>query len=266
MAIAPVLPWRKASAELLRNRLFWPAWLRRRPAIVVAGPSRSRRAGARCSRSASAGSPAGSALRQLVLATRRQGWRGLVGRANGGMIVHLGVIIIAVALAAQTSYQHSAEFQLSPGETASFEGHRFTFVEQVVEDTPAALVLKARIQIDDGVVHAPARQQYKVRGDVIATPSVRTGLTGDVYLTLLKPATDADPRVTFGVRLMPLSLWLWIGGGLLAVGTVLAAFPGRRRRRPTDPVSAPIRSAELAERAGEAPDLVGVPRLGSADA
>ena len=27
MAIAPVLPWRKASAELLRHRLFWPACL-----------------------------------------------------------------------------------------------------------------------------------------------------------------------------------------------------------------------------------------------
>ena len=26
----------------------------------------------------------------------------------------------------------------------------------------------------------------------------------------------------------------------MAVGTVLAAFPGSRRRRPTDPVSAPI--------------------------
>ena len=26
MCIAPVLPWRKASGELLRQRLFWPAW------------------------------------------------------------------------------------------------------------------------------------------------------------------------------------------------------------------------------------------------
>ncbi|MBA3982244.1 MAG: heme lyase CcmF/NrfE family subunit, partial [Acidimicrobiia bacterium] len=26
MAMAPVLPWRKASGELLRDRLFWPAW------------------------------------------------------------------------------------------------------------------------------------------------------------------------------------------------------------------------------------------------
>ena len=42
-----------------------------------------------------------SAVRQLVLATRRQGWRGLVGRANGGMIVHIGVVFIAVGVRGQ---------------------------------------------------------------------------------------------------------------------------------------------------------------------
>jgi cytochrome c-type biogenesis protein CcmF len=34
-------------------------------------------------------------------------------------------------------------------------------------------------------------------------------------------------------------LWLWVGGILMAFGTLLAAFPGRRRD-PTDPVSAPV--------------------------
>ncbi|MEL6893405.1 MAG: heme lyase CcmF/NrfE family subunit, partial [Actinomycetota bacterium] len=42
------------------------------------------------------------------------------------------------------------------------------------------------------------------------------------------------------VFVKPMILWLWIGGGLMAVGTLLAAFPGTRRRRAIDPVSAPI--------------------------
>ena len=103
----------------------------------------------------------------------------------------------------------------------------------------------------------------------MATPSVRTGLTQDIYLTLLKPSSAADDHVTFGVRLMPLTLWLWVGGLLVAVGTVLAAFPGRRRRRPTDPVSAPIRVDVATTPDADAADLLGVPRagrrLGSAD-
>jgi cytochrome c-type biogenesis protein CcmF len=33
---------------------------------------------------------------------------------------------------------------------------------------------------------------------------------------------------------------LWIGGAIMALGTMLAAFPGSRRRLAIDPVSAPI--------------------------
>ena len=73
----------------------------------------------------------------------------------------------------------------------------------------------------------------------MSTPSVRTGVTGDVYLTLEPGATPGADTATIRVFIKPLILWLWIGGGLMAIGTLLAAFPGRRRR-PTDPVSAPI--------------------------
>ena len=107
MAVAPVLPWRKASTELLRDRLFWPAWCGAAAlaVAVVAGAD----GWAPLVAFGLAGFAAGAALRQLVLATRRQGWRGLVGRANGGMIVHLGVILIAVALVASNGYTKSAE-------------------------------------------------------------------------------------------------------------------------------------------------------------
>jgi cytochrome c-type biogenesis protein CcmF len=55
-----------------------------------------------------------------------------------------------------------------------------------------------------------------------------------------------------GVIVQPLILWLWIGGIVIAIGTVLAAWPGRRRR-PTAPVSAPVE----AETAGPPPEPVG---------
>jgi cytochrome c-type biogenesis protein CcmF len=60
-----------------------------------------------------------------------------------------------------------------------------------------------------------------------------------VYLTLLEvPETEGDP-VTIRVILQPMVTWLWIGGIMMAAGTALAAFPGRRRR-PTQPVSEPV--------------------------
>ena len=42
MAVAPVLPWRTASRELLRDRLFWPAWCGAGALILGAGHGRGR--------------------------------------------------------------------------------------------------------------------------------------------------------------------------------------------------------------------------------
>jgi cytochrome c-type biogenesis protein CcmF len=61
-------------------------------------------------------------------------------------------------------------------------------------------------------------------------------LASDVYLTLEPPVRPGSDTARIKVFIKPLLLWLWIGGGLMALGTVLAAFPGRRRK-PTAPTS-----------------------------
>jgi cytochrome c-type biogenesis protein CcmF len=249
MAIAPVLPWRKASGELLRERLYWPAWAG--TASLVLAVLLGADGFAPLLAFGLGGFAAGSALRQLALATRRQGWRGLVGRVNGGMVVHLGVIVVAVALTALQSYQRIGEFTLAPGETATFAGHTFTYEGAVTESRAAREDRIARIRVDDGAVYEPAQRAYRESGEIIGSPSVKTGLTGDIYLTLEQPVPVADTDAArIKVLIMPLTIWLWIGGGLMLAGTVLAAAPGRRRR-PTDPVSAPIALD------APAPELVG---------
>jgi cytochrome c-type biogenesis protein CcmF len=52
-------------------------------------------------------------------------------------------------------------------------------------------------------------------------------------------------RITLAVRVNPLILWLWIGGLVMALGTILALAPRLRRRvRPVvAPVVAPAGSA-----------------------
>jgi cytochrome c-type biogenesis protein CcmF len=57
----------------------------------------------------------------------------------------------------------------------------------------------------------------------------------------LEPSVRFDrPEAPVKIFIKPLIIWLWIGGMMMAAGTVLAGFPGRRRRVPTDPVSAPV--------------------------
>jgi cytochrome c-type biogenesis protein CcmF len=240
MAIAPVLPWRKASGELLRTRLLVPAWCG--AAVLVIAVALGARGPGPLLAFALAGFAAGSAGRQLVLATRRQGWRGLVGRANGGMVVHLGVVLIAVAFAASSSYVRQGEFRLLPGESATIAGHTVTFEGTNVEQLPERISTSAQIRIDGGPVYEPSLNQYRSQGQVIGEPSVRPSLVADVYLTLVD-ASAADGRATIRVVIEPMVSWLWIGGAVIGLGTLLALFPGRARRRPTAPTSAPVAGA-----------------------
>ena len=243
MCIAPVLPWRKASGELLATRLFWPAWggiaaLAFSVGVGATGlaPLLTFTLG---------GFAGGAALRQLVLATRRQGLRGLVGRANGGMVVHIGVILIAVALAASNSYTHSQELLLKQGVVATFDGHTFELTGFKTESDDRSTVVAALIRVDGGKSYAPAITKFKSMGTNIGTPSVKSSFVKDIYLTVEPPIKVSSKTVKIKVFIKPMVMWLWIGGGLMGVGTLLSAFPGRRRK-PTDATSAPVPSEAVA--------------------
>ena len=239
MAIAPVLPWRKASTELLRDRLFWPAWAG--AGALVFSVAVGATGWAPLVAFALAGFAAGAAVRQIAIATRRQGWRGFVGRANGGMVVHIGVIMIAVALASSNSFTHATRLQLEQNVVQEWSGHTFERTS-LTENTSQAgqSALEARVVLDGSKTIVPAITTYLNIGLDVPTPGVRTGLTNDVYLTLEQGSKPGDTSVSIQAFVRPMILWLWIGGLVMAVGTLLAAFPGNKRRRATDPVSAPI--------------------------
>ena len=114
MAVAPALPWRATSGEVLRHRLLVPAWVGAAHDGRRGGRS-ARAASRRCSRTGSARSrpPAssGSSCSACAAGAGRSASRAPValGRATrsnprlyGGLVVHIGVVLIAVVLAASS--------------------------------------------------------------------------------------------------------------------------------------------------------------------
>ncbi|MDQ3569115.1 MAG: heme lyase CcmF/NrfE family subunit [Actinomycetota bacterium] len=240
MAVAPVLPWRKGSGELLAQRLRWPAALA--TAAVVGCVALGLRGLAPLLAFGLGAFAAGTAGRHLVLSFRRHGWRGLLGRSNGGMVVHLGVVVIAVAFAASSSYGHRGELRLVPGQTATFAGHRLTFLGARSVAYPNRRSVQAEVRVDGGRIFRPSLNQFPFANQSVGTPSVRTGPLEDVYLTLVSaPRQPGEPAV-IGVVVQPLVVWLWLGGGLMAAGTLMAAVTGRRKRGGAVPVIPPPES------------------------
>ncbi len=242
MAVAPALPWRRTSTEVLHKRLLWPAWAG--TLTVVACVVFGLRGFGPLVAFGLAAFAGAAAIRQLALSVRgarAQGasfLRGLTGRANGGMIVHLGVVLIAVGFAASSSFGHRDQFRLAPGESASLAGHTVTYLGFDVVDQPNKRTFRARVRIDGGKVYAPALHQFPGASLAIGSPSVRSGPIDDVYLTLVaapdaadRSDAGADQTAVIGVNIQPLVAWLWAGGAVMGFGTLLAAWPRDRRRR-----------------------------------
>jgi cytochrome c-type biogenesis protein CcmF len=273
MAVAPALSWRKIDAGVLWHRLAIPAWIG--VATVVLCVAFGIRGLAPLVGFGLGAFAAASALRSLVLAvmaSRRRGagaWRGLVGRANGGMVVHLGVVVLAMGLVAATSFAHRGEVAIRPSQTVTFDGHRLTFLGLRNVTTPSRTSSEAAVRIDGGAIFAPAVSQFGGANSVaVGTPAIDSGIFGDVYLTFDAlgggsggvSGAQAFPSlakgsVVIGVVVEPLIAWMWAGGLLIGIGGILALVPGGRRR-PTEPTSAPPsrQSAAAGPPDGGAPD------------
>jgi cytochrome c-type biogenesis protein CcmF len=255
MAVAPALPWRAASGEVLRHRLLVPAYagviamlltlvfLTRTLATVLAF-------GLAAFAVVAIARETGLAVRSRRTADQA-GWLRSFGRTvrgnprrYGGFIVHIGVICIAVALASSGSFGAKKEVRLTKGDTATVSGYTVKFVDTRTSRTGQKTSLSADLKITkDGKnlgTYAPAVSTFPNSNSAIGTPSVRTGLIEDVYLTIVSSPNDKG-RITISIAVNSMTLWVWLGGALMGLGTIVAISPTVRRRlrvRPTAPVPA----------------------------
>ncbi len=248
MAVAPVLSWRHASFKVMADRLQIPVYTA--TAVLVILVLAGVRGFAPLVAFFLGTVAATSALRTLVLdarAERRRGGTGaraVLGRSGGGMIVHLGVVILAMGIVASTSYVTRGQLSLPQGRTVHFDGHTFEFLGMQVVSTPVKTQTLARVRVDGGGVYRPGFTQFAGRAsDPVGTPAIDSRIIGDVYLELSGISTKGSTsavQVAPGLKgnaialdgdVEPLLPWLWAGGLVIGIGGLLAIVPDRRRRR-----------------------------------
>jgi len=247
MGVGPALPWRAASAETLRNRLLVPAWIGGLTivacllggargvadvigfglgAFVLASVGRSVVIGVRARRRATS-----EALPVAALHTVRGN-----PRLYGGLLVHVGVVVLAMALATTSGYTTKREVQLKPGQSTTVRGFTVTYektrtVVGAQKTSIEAVVAVRRGTSSLGTFH-PAISTYPDFPDGIGTPAIHSDVWHDLYLTLVSAPDTASTvgPVTLGVQVGTFVMWLWIGGVIMALGILLALTPARRRR------------------------------------
>jgi len=242
MAIAPLASWRRASAAVLWERLRFSAWsgLVVIVALMVSGVHHLTALAAIFFATVAAGS-ALRTLRGVVRAARRRGgWEAAIGApSTAGMVVHLGIVILAVGIVISTSYAQRHEVTLATHQTTVVDGQsiRFAGFAHTSDALRSQTLLKVYV---DGHLLTPAVTTYNGRsGQTVGTPAIDSNLLRDVYLTFDAVGggdTTSGAQVqnnlpagsvVLGVTTEPLLAWLWLGGVIVGVGSALTMV--RRR-------------------------------------
>jgi cytochrome c-type biogenesis protein CcmF len=247
LGIGPMIAWRKASRRNLQRNFRIPLavlaaaggaavalGLRQWYAVsvvafgafVVATVVQELWRGTRA-RMRSKGVGAGAALLGLIGRNRRR---------YGGYIVHIGVVFVFAGVAGALFVSERA-VRMRPGDEIDVGPFTVLYRGTDVEGGPNYTATVANLTVQDGNGEPrrmrPERRFYPTAQEQVTTEvAIWSRLFEDLYAVLesYQPGSDA---VDVTLLVNPMVLWIWIGGGVMVVGMLIALStprPGTPRR------------------------------------
>jgi cytochrome c-type biogenesis protein CcmF len=156
-------------------------------------------------------------------------------RRYGGLLVHLGVILLSLGIIGLEGLQQETQQTLQFGEAASLGGYTFQYegLEQY-EGEAGQHVTRAALAVTRegrpiGALY-PSREVFLDMGLAVTKPALHSNLGRDLYAILVDGGESTQDQAAFRIFINPLVNWLWIGTGVLTLGTLLALWPFQRRK------------------------------------
>ncbi|MER2598106.1 MAG: heme lyase CcmF/NrfE family subunit [Caldilineales bacterium] len=245
MGSAPLLSWRRSGVETLRRNFVFPLLLGL--AVGALGFVLGEQKLFATISFAVVGFVLGCLLQEFYRGakarrtTRRESWPIAFfqlfhrnQRRYGGYIVHLGVVLIAVSIIGANVYQTEGQANLAVGESLQVRSYRMTFdgLSQSAGSTYDAVEATLHVERNGralGVI-TPAMHFYNTmagRDQPTNEIAIRMGLQEDLYV-VLAGWEGTGQTASFKVYVNPLMSWMWIGGLVMILGTLLAVWPHSR--------------------------------------
>jgi cytochrome c-type biogenesis protein CcmF len=247
IGVCPVIEWRKISAD----RLFRNLWVQ----VVVGAVTallllllgvREWWAVISFAVTAFVGATIVLQLAQGIVARMRSaGENVLVATARavgnnrrryGGQIIHFSILLIVMGITGSQAYQTEVQVALATGESVEVSGYTLTYREytfQQIEESGNKSLNQAVLDVYRGdrkvTTVRPERNQHSNVDGAVTEVALRSNLKEDLYIVLA--GLDPDGLAAFQVLINPMVVWLWIGGMVLIVGTLITAWPARKRGR-----------------------------------
>ena len=241
--VGPLLAWRKASTNSLKRNFLWPAVMALAAGVVLYGVGvrhfyawlslvmsmfvaitivREFYKGARARRHGTGE----NFLQAVVNLTLRN------TRRYGGYVIHFGFVLLFVGWAGQAFKVELPGLEAGIGERFTLNQYVFRVDDLSVQDTPNYVAQRASVSVFENgtrvaVMH-PERRAYKAgEQQTTSEVSMRSTVREDIYLVFQGGNLDGS-KALFLLYLNPLVAWVWIGGVVLGIGTMIAMLPNKK--------------------------------------
>ncbi len=251
--VGPLIPWRKASPAELRRRFVWPlvvATIAVIPAVFFAQDGGHWWAAVAIVLAAfTVACIMGEFWRGMVARHQIGGvsWPGAVGqlfvrnrRRYGGYIVHLGVVALIVGIACQGAFSTQGDLALRTGQTGEVAGYAFTNEGGTRTKDDHKMSVGIALAVSEGgnrfTTLNPGVDVFTAQMQRSSEVAVDSSPFRDVYVVLVGLTPDGLARIS--VFINPMMMWIWVGGLIMVIGSIIAVWPSRRPREASMPVPA----------------------------
>jgi len=149
-------------------------------------------------------------------------------------------------------FQTETQSTIPQGESITLGDYTVTYDSIAIFDTnDGRNVARAVVSVERngqivGQLH-PRRDYYFESQQPMTIPGVRSTMEDDLYVLLVDWMPITSQGATFKVYLNALVIWLWIGGLVFILGTLVAAWPEKEAE---EAVERAVSSAYAGARAG----------------
>src|SRR5271168_4719248 len=239
--VGPLLAWRKTSAESLKRnfgqplvfsvvagaiafalglREFYSLICLTLCLFVAATITSEFYRGAKVIRARSGASFLASGIDLTLRNTRRY----------GGYIVHMGMVLIFIGLAG-VAFNRDVQKDMQPGSTMQIGS--YTLLLQSMDSKPEKNYTADRMNVEvlrnnkQLMMLYPERRRFNVDQPSGTMVAIYSTLKEDLYVVYAGESPDTQMPVIHAY-LNPLVKWIWFGGAVVVLGTLVALLPNRK--------------------------------------
>ena len=160
----------------------------------------------------------------------------LIGKNNrryGGYVIHLGVVLAFTGIVASAFFKTEVKQSVKQGDSFQVGPYELEFLGMNTTETAHVETARARVEVRRNgkpiAMMEPAKLFFKRLQQPATAVAIRSTPAADLYV-VLAGIDDQSGLATFQVFLTPLVFWLWAGGVIMALGTVIVMWPNVRER------------------------------------